>query len=57
VRLQNIGNLAAYPAAPYLSDIFGRRLTIFLGAIIVLIATALQTASQSFGMFIGARYV
>lgn len=54
---QNIGALAAYPFAPYVSDGIGRRPTVFFGAVIMCIATIIQTASQSVGMFIGARYV
>jgi hypothetical protein len=46
-----------YPFAPYLSDGLGRRKTIFVGAFIMCIAVALQTASQSVGMFIGARFL
>jgi sugar porter (SP) family MFS transporter len=55
--IQNIGALAAYPFAPYMSDGLGRRPTIFIGAVIMCIATAVQTASQSVGMFIGARFL
>ncbi|KAG6806949.1 hypothetical protein H0H92_009491, partial [Tricholoma furcatifolium] len=55
--IQNIGNLAAYPFAPYVSDNLGRRPTIFIGACIMVIATVVQTASQSVGMFIGARFL
>ncbi|KAG6830912.1 hypothetical protein H0H87_006835 [Tephrocybe sp. NHM501043] len=55
--IQNIGSLAAYPFAPYLSDGLGRRPTIFIGAVLMCIATAVQTASQSVGMFIGARFL
>ncbi|KAI0049195.1 hexose transporter [Auriscalpium vulgare] len=55
--IQNIGCLAAYPLAPYLSDNLGRRRTVILGATIMIVATALQTASQSIGMFIGARFL
>ncbi|KAI6019993.1 general substrate transporter [Pisolithus orientalis] len=55
--IQNVGALAGYPFAPYLSDGIGRRKTVFLGATIMLVATALQTASQSVGMFIGARFL
>ncbi|KAJ7599031.1 hexose transporter [Mycena floridula] len=55
--IQNIGALAGYPFAPYLSDGLGRRPTIFIGAAIMAIATAVQTASQSVGMFIGARFL
>ncbi|KAF9445992.1 general substrate transporter [Macrolepiota fuliginosa MF-IS2] len=55
--IQNIGSLAAYPFAPYVSDGLGRRPAIFIGAAIMIGATILQTASQSVGMFIGARFV
>ncbi|KAF7316528.1 Hexose transporter [Mycena indigotica] len=55
--IQNIGGLAGYPFAPYMSDGIGRRKTVFFGAVIMCIATAIQTASQSVGMFIGARFL
>jgi MFS family permease len=55
--IQNIGSLAAYPFAPYLSDGIGRRLSIFFGAFIMVGATILQTASKNVGMFIGARFL
>lgn len=54
---QNIGSLGALPLAPYLSDGLGRRPTIFIGAVIMIMASAIQTASQTVGMFIGARFV
>lgn len=52
---QNIGGIAACPFTPYLADHFGRRPTIFVGAVIMCIATIIQAASQSVGMFMGAR--
>ncbi|RDX40533.1 general substrate transporter [Lentinus brumalis] len=55
--IQNIGSIAAFPFAPYLSDGIGRRPTIIMGAVIVLIGAALQTASHSIGMFVGARFM
>ncbi|KIJ61854.1 hypothetical protein HYDPIDRAFT_183058 [Hydnomerulius pinastri MD-312] len=55
--IQNIGALAGYPFAPYMSDGIGRRKTVFFGATIMCIATAVQTAAQSVGMFIGARFL
>ncbi|KAI0266086.1 hexose transporter [Gloeopeniophorella convolvens] len=55
--IQNIGSLAAYPFAPYLSDGIGRRKTIAVGAFIMLAATAIQTAARSVHMFIGARFL
>jgi MFS family permease len=53
--IQNIGSLAAYPFAPYLADGLGRRRTVLIGAFIMVVATVIQTAAQSVGMFIGAR--
>ncbi|THV00456.1 general substrate transporter [Dendrothele bispora CBS 962.96] len=55
--IQNIGSLAAYPFAPYISDGIGRKKAIILGAFIMCAATAIQTAAQSVGMFIGARFL
>ncbi|KAF8551822.1 hexose transporter [Imleria badia] len=55
--IQNIGALAGYPFAPYLSDGLGRRQAVWFGAAIMCIATAIQTASQSVEMFIGARFL
>ncbi|KAG8216731.1 hexose transporter [Butyriboletus roseoflavus] len=55
--IQNIGALAGYPFAPYVSDGIGRRRAVWFGATIMLIATAIQTAAQSVGMFIGARFL
>ncbi|KAI8972167.1 hexose transporter [Trametes punicea] len=55
--IQNIGSVAAYPFSPYVSDGLGRRFAVILGATIMCIATVLQTASHSVGMFIGARFL
>ncbi|KAH8113751.1 hexose transporter [Phellopilus nigrolimitatus] len=55
--IQNIGSLAAYPFAPYFSDSVGRRPAVIFGAAIMCAATALQTASQTVNMFIGARFL
>ncbi|KZS87251.1 general substrate transporter [Sistotremastrum niveocremeum HHB9708] len=55
--IQNIGSLGAYPFAPYCSDYFGRRATIFFGACVMLAGAIIQTASQTVGMFIGARFL
>ncbi|KAJ3806169.1 general substrate transporter [Lentinula aff. lateritia] len=55
--IQNIGSLAAYPSAPYLSDGIGRRRTVIFGASIMCFAAIIQAAAQSVGMFIGARFL
>lgn len=55
--IQNIGCLAAYPFSPYITDGLGRRSAILFGATLMVVATVLQTASHSVGMFIGARFL
>lgn len=55
--IQNIGSLAGYPFAPYMSDGIGRRGSVLFGAIIMCAATAVQTAAHSVGMFLGARFL
>ncbi|KAK7676718.1 hypothetical protein QCA50_020294 [Cerrena zonata] len=55
--IQNIGSLAGYPFAPYLSDGLGRRPAIWIGSTIMIVAVALQAAAQNWSMFIGARFL
>ncbi|KAF9030565.1 general substrate transporter [Hymenopellis radicata] len=55
--IQTIGSLGALPFSPYVSDGIGRRRTVALGAFLMIVATAIQTAAQSVGMFIGARFL
>jgi len=55
--IQSIGGIAGLPFAPYLSDYLGRRMTIFIGSILMLIGVAIQTAAQNFSMFIGCRFL
>ena len=55
IEKQSIGSLVAFPFSPYLTDGLGRRPAIAFGAFIMIVATILQTASNSVGMFIGAR--
>ncbi|KAG2127492.1 general substrate transporter [Suillus clintonianus] len=55
--IQNIGALCGYPFAPYMSDGMGRRFSVIFGASLMIVATAMQTASMSVEMFIGARFL
>ncbi|KAJ3480655.1 hypothetical protein NLI96_g8199 [Meripilus lineatus] len=52
---QVIGSILGLPFSPYLSDNLGRRPTLFIGSVVMLVGVALQAASSSIGMFIGAR--
>ena len=54
--IQSIGGIAGLPVAPYLNDWLGRRMTVFIGAIIIIIGVVLQGTAQNIGMFIGARF-
>jgi sugar porter (SP) family MFS transporter len=53
--LYSIGSIASLPIAPFLADRFGRKTAIFVGCILMCIGAAIQTASQSLGMFMGGR--
>lgn len=55
--IQNIGSLCAFPFTPYSADVLGRKYTVIIGAVIICVGTAIQTASQNFSMFIGARWL
>lgn len=56
LALQTFGSFAALPLTPYVADGLGRRTSVFVGALVLCIATAIQTAANSLGMFIAARY-
>ncbi|KAF9475387.1 general substrate transporter [Pholiota conissans] len=56
ISAQFLGNLSFLPAAPYLSDILGRRMALCIGSIIMCIGVGLQTSALNIPMFIGARY-
>lgn len=53
----SIGSIASLPFAPYVSNKFGRRYVVFMGAIVTLIGVVLQTASQNIGMYVAGRIV
>ena len=54
--LQTFGSFAALPMTPYVADHLGRRTSILIGALVSCLAVAIQTAANSLGMFIAARY-
>ncbi|EJU01952.1 hexose transporter [Dacryopinax primogenitus] len=55
--IRNIGLLAGTPFTPYVMDGFGRRVAIALGAFLMISGTAIQSASFSASMFMGARFL
>ncbi|KAF8527614.1 hexose transporter [Hysterangium stoloniferum] len=55
--IQTIGSLAALPFAPFMTDWFGRRKAILLGASIMCLGAGVQASARNLGMFMGARLV
>lgn len=55
--IYNLGQIAAFPFCGLLADGFGRRWCIFIGCVLVLIGTAIQTPANTQGQFIGGRFV
>ncbi|KAM5341964.1 hypothetical protein ACJ41O_014995 [Fusarium nematophilum] len=53
--IYNIGQLVTLPLTPFLSDGYGRRVAIFVGCLVILIGTAVQTTANSLGHFIAGR--
>ncbi|KAG1871956.1 hypothetical protein C8R48DRAFT_746488 [Suillus tomentosus] len=52
---QGIGALSGIPFSPYVSDLLGRRASMFIGAIIVLAGVFTQALCTTVQVFIGAR--
>lgn len=52
---QAIGSCVALPAVGVLADRVGRRKTLLLGAIFIIVASIIQTAAVNFGMFTFSR--
>ncbi|KAL4804988.1 general substrate transporter [Aspergillus unguis] len=52
---QSIGSVVSLPAVGILSDKIGRRWTLLSGAVVIVIASAIQAASVQYGMFVFSR--
>lgn len=53
--LQSVGIFAGTLVSPHCADTFGRKKTLTIGNVFMVIGSALQATSQSVGMFMGAR--
>lgn len=47
----------AFPFCGFLADGYGRRICIFIGCLLVLVGTAIQTTAHETGQFIGGRFI
>ncbi|OJJ77918.1 hypothetical protein ASPBRDRAFT_114178 [Aspergillus brasiliensis CBS 101740] len=52
---QSIGSVVSLPVVGWLSDRLGRRLTLLMGAVTIVAASAIQAASVKYGMFVFSR--
>ncbi|KAL4938253.1 hypothetical protein BDV06DRAFT_232012 [Aspergillus oleicola] len=52
---QSIGSVVSLPVVGILSDKIGRRWTLLSGAVVIIIASVIQTASVQYGMFVFSR--
>ncbi|KAK1982694.1 MFS lactose permease-like protein [Colletotrichum cereale] len=55
--IYNVGQICSFPFCSPLADGYGRRICIFVGCVIVLFGTAIQTSGTSFGQFIAGRFI
>jgi MFS family permease len=53
----DIGILSGTPFSPYVSDLLGRRATMFIGAVIMLAGVLTQASSTTLHVFLGARVI
>ncbi|PVI00361.1 general substrate transporter [Periconia macrospinosa] len=53
----SLGQIAAFPFCGFLADGYGRRLCIFVGCLLVLVGTAVQTTAHHTPQFIGGRFI
>jgi MFS family permease len=55
--IYNLGQIAAFPFCSFLADGYGRRKCIFIGCLIVILGTAVQTSSHTRSAFMGGRFI
>lgn len=53
----SLGSLIGLFFVPYLIDWAGRKVGLYVGCVVMLLAIGLQSGAQNFGMFVGARLV
>lgn len=55
--LYNIGSAAAIPFSGPTNDYFGRRVGMFVSAVLITVGTCIQAPSTSLSMFMGGRFI
>lgn len=55
--IYNVGSLAAAPLVPFATDRLGRRVGMFIGAVVIIIGTCIQATSKAIPQFLGGRFL
>lgn len=55
--IYNLGQIAAFPFCGLLADGYGRRVCIFVGCLIVIVGTIIQTTCHTKSVFMGGRFI
>lgn len=54
--IMSVGSLVALPSVPYIADLLGRRMGVFIGCSIMIFGVTLQSIGINFGIFVAGRF-
>ncbi|EHL01749.1 putative Lactose permease [Glarea lozoyensis 74030] len=54
--IMSVGSIVALPITPYIADIFGRRIGVITGCVIMIVGVVLQSIGINIEMFIASRF-
>ncbi|OAQ74265.1 MFS hexose transporter [Pochonia chlamydosporia 170] len=57
INMFNIGSIIAYFISPYMADNLGRKPTIMVGCVIMIIGSCISAFCNGYGMYIGGRFI
>ncbi|UNI17987.1 hypothetical protein JDV02_004289 [Purpureocillium takamizusanense] len=57
INMYNIGSIISYLFSPYMADILGRKPTIMVGCIIMVVGSCITAFAKNYGMYIGGRFI
>jgi len=55
--IMSVGSIVALPITPYIADIWGRRMGVMVGCIIMIVGVVLQSIGVNIQMFIASRFL
>ncbi|VUC36516.1 unnamed protein product [Clonostachys rosea] len=57
INMYNIGSVISFLVVPYLADYLGRKITIAIGCVLMILGAFVGAFSTSYGMYISGRFV